>query len=211
MAEAFTSPTTEQSGIKTEDIIINSLGEVFIAGNEDLCVGSVNISDDPTPQEVAKRFRRQLVDIGLDGEQIALVEKVWKLQEINDAISRLWLNKGMGCIDTEFSAFKDATDFWDTLEKTAKDIGVDVFELYEGEHVDSYMPNDGKPMKEGDKPNPDRPGWFVGRNHGRIERQVALQKAIPHYCLTQETVHAVKKALERDTEHLWDLAGVGVM
>ncbi len=207
----FVSPFAKKSDLKTEDIIINSLGEVFIAGNEDLSVGSVNISDDPSPQEIAKRFRRQLVDIGLDGEQIALVEKVWKLQEINDGTSRLWLSKGMGRIDTEFSAFKDETGFWNTLEKTAKDIGAEVAELYEGGHVDSYMPNDGKPTKEGDRPNPDRPGWFVGKNHGRIERQVALQATIPHHCLTQETVRAVKKALERGMRHLWAHAGVGVM
>lgn len=59
----------------TKNFTINALGEVFI-GN-DCVAGSIQVSDNPDEGEIARRFRRQMVEADLTGAEIALVEHIW--------------------------------------------------------------------------------------------------------------------------------------
>ena len=158
------------------DLTINSLGEVLNGHNY---IGYTSSSNELGEAEIELWFRHKMIDAGLDGVAIALVEHVWALQELNDARFRLWFGSGMLRLDTEFCGFVDQTDLWSEIDDVARRLSLKVEVLHETPCLDHYSPRDGQPSDPADRPNPDKPGWFFGKDHGRLERQVALQTAWP--------------------------------
>src|SRR3546814_9309616 len=51
--------------------------------------GTINVSDNPTPEEMVRRHIQQLVDGGLSFDHIRLVQKVWAAQNNNTSRIRL--------------------------------------------------------------------------------------------------------------------------
>jgi len=137
-------------------IHINSLGEVHVKrnGTWDYLAGSVDVSDNPTQEEIDRRFAQQLSLGGLSPSDIETVQKVWACQEINDARCRLYYATEIGAsVETEFAAFADEAEFWADLNELAERHDLHIEEMFEGDQ------------------------------DGRIERQVALQKHLQDFDL----------------------------
>lgn len=137
-------------------IHINSLGEVSVKrdGTWDMIAGSISIADDPSQEEIDRRWAEQLTAGGLSEAEAATVQKVWACQEVNDARCRVYYGTEIGAsVETEFWNFADEAAFWDELNALAQRHGLHVEEIYEGDR------------------------------DGRIERQVALQKHLPEFDL----------------------------
>lgn len=81
------------------------------------------------------------------------------------------------------------------------------------EVLDHYSPGNGIP-REGYRPDPDKPGWFFGPDHGRVGSQYSLFIELTHEpdrrLLELEVAEAVAILLTETTE-LWRKSGVNVI
>src|SRR3546814_15165853 len=104
---------------------VNSIGEVWVkTENANVDVGgTINVSDNPTPEEMVRRHIQQLVDGGLSFDHIRLVQKVWAAQNNNKSRIRLAYFGGRPVVETEFAAFVAQTELWSTSETAPAEIG----------------------------------------------------------------------------------------
>lgn len=189
-------------------LCINSLGEVLVG--DDYIGGSINVSDNPSEEEIARRFRQQLVDGGLTDDQVAIVDKIWDAQKLNDSRIRLAYFGGRPVVESEFIAFSDDTEMWDRINSVAVTIDARVDDVCEFPHLDHYCPGPNCEPRPGALPSPERNGWFVGPNHGRMERQVALQLYLTDD-FTAEQHDVARRKLSDATDAIWSDAGVALL
>src|SRR3546814_10765264 len=72
-------------------------------------------------------------------------------------------------------AFVDQTDLWSKIETAAAEIGAVVDVMDTRPRVEHYSPGPNRMPSPGSKPDPERPNFYFGADHGRMERQVAVQ------------------------------------
>lgn len=113
-------------------------------------------------------------------------------------------------LDTEFASFVDNTALWDKVEAAAQALSATIEVLFEGDHLNCYSPVAGIAHSQNDRPDPDRPGWFFGENHGRPERQVAIQCTLPANASREDVAKTIEK-MTAATQEIWDSDGVGVI
>src|SRR3546814_12904665 len=122
---------------------------------------------------MVRRHIQQLVDGGLSFDHIRLVQKVWAAQNNNTSRIRLAYFGGRPVVETEFAAFVDQTDLWSKIETAAAEIGAVVDVMDTRPRVEHYSPGPNRMPSPGSKPDPERPNFYFGADHSRMERQVA--------------------------------------
>lgn len=203
------------------DLVINSLGEVFvggrIGGGQDLICSDINITEfqnrlgrPPRKKDLDAEFLRQ-VRKGLSGEtptaaivartSIDFVQRVWALQKLNDGRFRVWARDRSIRLVTEFRYFTDAgTDgAWRRIYGVAGELGADVSVLNEGRELEiSYLDS-----------NPEtKPIKIVGKNHDRPYRQVEVSLYVTDLSTAQ--TKKLRDKVARVTQPIWNKYGVNV-
>src|SRR3546814_4916747 len=95
--------------------------------------------------------------------------------DLNTSRIRLAYFGGRPVVETEFAAFVDQTDLWSKIETAAAEIGAVVDVMDTRPRVEHYSPGPNRMPSPGSKPDPERPNFYFGADHGRMERQVAVQ------------------------------------
>jgi hypothetical protein len=191
---------------------INSIGEVWIkteTANIDID-GTIDVSDDPSPEEISRRHLQQLVDGGLSATHSHLVQKVWAAQEDNTSRSRLAYFGGRPVVETEFTAFVDQNEIWSKIEAAAAEIGAVVDIIDTRPRIEHYSPGPNGSPAPGSRPDPDNPGWYFGADHGRPEKEVAVQISLTDD-FTSEQIGYAHKLLASATDEVWPLAGIAIL
>lgn len=194
------------------DLGVNSMGEVWIkTDNRTIDVGGVvNVSDNPNLAEIERRHLQQLVDGGLPDQHIRLVQKIWSAQNANTSRIRLAYFGGRPVLETEFAAFVDQADIWTAIEAAAASIGAVIDVMDTRPHLDHFSPAPGADPKAGSRPDAQKPGFFFGPDHDRIEKQVAMQIILTDD-FTPEQLQKAHELLRSATEQVWPLAGVDIL
>lgn len=190
------------------ELNINTIGEVFL-GNDHVG-GSINVSDNPSEEEIERRFQQQLLDGGLTADQLATVNKVWEAQKLNDSRIRAAYFGGRLVVESEFIAFSDNTEMWNRIAASAAAIDAKVDEMCEFPHLDHYCPGPNSKPRPDARPSPERAGWFIGPDHGRMERQVALQLFLDDD-FTPEQLTEARQKLSDATDTIWSDAGMALL
>ena len=117
-------------------------------------------------------------------------------------------------LTTEFTGWVDDNDFWIELYTLAKKLGVFVQDWGgERECVDKRWsgPKNASPAQiaEFHRSN-DSYNAKYGPDHGRLQRQVALVKVFSPEEATPEAIQTIRSLWEKETQAVWDKAGVCV-
>jgi hypothetical protein len=215
---------TERAGMKNH-LVVNSLGEV-IDTETDKCVGlgisgseavrkhdpdlfynpmlrktwSGNYATYPKRYFAAcdKAWRLEMYE-NLAYRDALWVFKVWELQKLNDAFCRVWGEHGRIWASVEFNNFhdKETIAWWRSLDKQVAKFADRQFLMGRFPHSDKKMPKGSKK-------------WITGPNHGRMEKQVAVEMELfMGDTLTQ--VRAKRKYLMRFFKKFWKEKGVNVI
>src|SRR3546814_20504837 len=70
--------------------------------------------------------------------------------------------------------------------------------------VEHYSPGPNRMPSPGSKPDPERPNFYFGADHGRMERQVAVQLSLTDD-FTPDQIANAHKVLSDATENVWPL------
>src|SRR3546814_15726177 len=76
--------------------------------------------------------------------------------------------------------------------------------------VEHYSPGPNRMPSPGSKPDPERPNFYFGADHGRMERQVAVQISLTDD-FTPDQIANAHKVLRDATEKVWPLAGLEIL
>ena len=192
---------------EVKDITVNALGEVFagtgfeyIAGDINLCNLQQKLGHEPEQHEVDAEFIDQLRS-DLTPEAVALVQDVWHVQKLNDGRVRIGCYPRLDGLSpvtlcTEFIAFVDDAEAWTAINAAAAALGIKADPMSESEHLDKVSHDDCKT-------------WVVGKDHGRMERQVSFDLTIDHPSMS--AAQPIVERVVRVTQDIWDKYGVAVI
>jgi hypothetical protein len=153
----------------------------------------------------------------LNANEYAFAQKVFGFQDVAEGGRfRVYgeMRDGGECIVlvTEFVGFTNDDETWQKILALKQTLKAHLWVMMTDKHLDKYYPARGE---EGERKTKERvPGrgkgenWFVGPNHGRMERQVELSWRIEG--MTPDDVVKLQKRIKRKTARLWREAGVCV-
>lgn len=172
-------------------------------------------------EKALERARRVLVEAKLSPTELRVYDTVYKLQELLADCDRFRVYASLTgrspdiSLVTEFIYFVDDREALDAIRAAAKDLDWSIRTIHQDKHCNKVgtqqgrMP-DGEGYRKIGKPDKEGVQWFIGPNHGRLERQVEM--VLPLYAgIGVGTVRALIDTCKKRTQGIWKKYGVSVI
>jgi hypothetical protein len=156
-----------------------------------------------TKEQIDFALDAQMLTFCTNGDEYALVKKVWDLQEHNDSRFRIWGQTDTAGVSyiwlvTEFATLVTNKKMWRELIDLSRFLSGSVRNINKAPHCDHTYYHYGTPEQT----------EVFGPDHGKMERQVEMYWNVLTW--KEREIIAQREEFAVRTQSLWDSYGVGV-